>query len=101
MTIGSASLVVIAICNVVWLMSVIIALALLRALARRDRSLITCAPAEPREYTEPARARKIRRLFLGARAGALAEIPVGIGRLFQPNTADQTATTVRSDPARD
>ena len=62
---------------------------------------MTYAPAEPREYAEPARARKIRRLFLGAHAGVLAEIPAGIGRLFQPNTADQTATTVRSDPARE
>jgi hypothetical protein len=100
MTLGSVSILVIAICNVVWLLSVIIALALLRALARRDKSLVTYAPVEPREFSEPPRTREIQRRFLG-HGGVLAEIPAGIGRLFQSSSADQAAASARSDPARD
>lgn len=89
MTLGSVSVLVIAICNVVWLLSVIIALALLRALARRDRTLVTYAPVEPREFEEPARTREIGKRFLGGHPGILAEIPAGIGRLFHSDSAGQ------------
>jgi len=98
----SVSVLVIAICNVLWLMSVIIALTLLRALARREKSTLPKAPVERYEtIEEPARERRLRGSFIGAHASMLAEIPAGIGRLFQPHSTDPAPVVVPSDPARD
>jgi hypothetical protein len=101
MTFGSVSIVVIAVCNVVWLLSVIIALGLLRALTRRDRSQVTFAPANPSEYSEAAPASPARQQFPGAHRSMLAGFPAGLGRFFQSTSVDQAPTVVPSEPARE